>query len=1006
MTIFQTLRRGLRRAAAAGLAAAVLAAVPAASQPEPGDGMRELAPLERADRPREDGFFEPFFHKVGTQLSCDHVRYRIRFGFNASPAALDSPLVAEFFDVHRFALTDQLPAGLSIENAVVAGDVTGVGGGAMPAHVISSTGGPDDTVDLGDFQMSLVDLDGFGAPGERSMSMTILARIDPAAFPAPAIVPNQAFLEITRVDGPSATAASHDPALPDDGSLITGEPTNVAIDLTGCDRPPPPPPPPGDDPETACFRVDTGEVDCTPGGAAFIYHMDFGPEMGGNVVQLRSNTPGIAIDPPAQVVPAGGGTLSWTIHGAAPGDVVELVVVGVETYAGPAEGVGICCTQIVELVIPEDLDCPDRVPEPDIRVEKRADVSSCTREGGCDFTITVTNAGDGTYDGRIVLEEVTTPGSAAVSSGPNAPWTCVPGVSPMLCEHPPTTLEPGESVELKLGFTPGPGWEARYIRNCAEYDYTASGKEAFGDLSNDKACAVIPLCVPGQGPECTPQDEPRVDLTIRKRAAPAECTPDGLCRFVIEVINSGTAVHNGPLVVVDEFSVHPPVSVNFAPTPPWSCVAESGIRFRCEHPAIALPPGGSVPLTVHAVVTDYPTDMVENCAELEPVPAETDLGNNRSCATARIPGNEPGRPLITIDKTGDAECTLGGECRFQITITNGGDAAFSGPMNLGDAIEIEGLGGTAVPIVSVNPPFGCATEPTELPFMCEATIELGAGESRSHEVVVRLPDAGAFPDGPPNGPLDGRNCAAIVEPGAVVERDRALTRAPVAGEEAEGRHSCHPFRVGVPQEEEPQCSPGFVMNEAGRCVCPQGTSFRNGQCVGEQGTIPVPTPRPTPPPAQQCTLLPGQVRTQSGECVCPRGTRLRNGRCVERTVDPQPQQPPARQCTLLPGQIRTQSGECVCPRGTRLSRGRCVEVTTVPQCGQGEVLRNGRCVTVQREPACNPPAIMRNGRCVIVERLPQRQPSIIINPQILEPLFRGNRGSDQGGVQRQKVPGQ
>ena len=39
-----------------------------------------------------------------------------------------------------------------------------------------------------------------------------------------------------------------------------------------------------------------------------------------------------------------------------------------------------------------------------------------------------------------------------------------------------TTLEPGEWVELKLGFAPGPGWDWNFIGNCAAYDYTASGK--------------------------------------------------------------------------------------------------------------------------------------------------------------------------------------------------------------------------------------------------------------------------------------------------------------------------------------------------------------------------------------------------------------------------------------------------------------------------------------------------------------------------------------------------
>ena len=115
-----------------------------------------------------------------------------------------------------------------------------------------------------------------------------------------------------------------------------------------------------------------------PGGGAFIYHMPVGPELGGKWVQLRTTTPGVIVAPLSQLAPIGGGVLNWTITGALPGDVVHLVVTGVETYAGPEEGVGLCCSQTVEIVIPEDLECPPG-GEPDIKVEKRADVRAAAR---------------------------------------------------------------------------------------------------------------------------------------------------------------------------------------------------------------------------------------------------------------------------------------------------------------------------------------------------------------------------------------------------------------------------------------------------------------------------------------------------------------------------------------------------------------------------------------------------------------------------------------------------
>ena len=138
-------------------------------------------------------------------------------------------------------------------------------------------------------------------------------------------------------------------------------------------------PPPGDREE--CFKVETGEVDCVPGGGAFIYHMPVGPEFGGKWVQLRTTTPGIIVAPLSQLVPIGGGVLNWTITGALPGDVVHLIVTGIETYAGPEEGVGLCCTQTIDIVIPPDLECPPEAASPTSRSRRRPTIERCTPEG-------------------------------------------------------------------------------------------------------------------------------------------------------------------------------------------------------------------------------------------------------------------------------------------------------------------------------------------------------------------------------------------------------------------------------------------------------------------------------------------------------------------------------------------------------------------------------------------------------------------------------------------------
>ena len=51
------------------------------------------------------------------------------------------------------------------------------------------------------------------------------------------------------------------------------------------------------------------------------------------------------------------------------------------------------------------------------------------------------------------------------------------------------------------------------------------------------------------------------------------------------------------------------------------------------------------------------------------------------------------------------ECRPGRPCTFEITITNDGTTPFSGPVRIGDAIAVEGLGRLdGVAIAAIVPP--------------------------------------------------------------------------------------------------------------------------------------------------------------------------------------------------------------------------------------------------------------------------------------------------------------
>lgn len=1069
-------RRGARWLMAAGIAVAMY--TPVASHAE--DAV-PITPELRLDldnskiiTPRPERVV-PFFTKKGTQRSCDYVVYSLSFGLRGGAQSFADPGMIALLKKLKIDFKDQLPHGLSIVSAHVSGDGTDAAGGPLPGVSISTSADPNDTATVSDFRLSAADLDGAGAANERVINFQITAKIDHAAFPSPTVIDNQGLIKITNGAGTGTIIPSQDPGKPDDGDYKTGVKTSIKIDLTNCDKRPPPP-------DRECFKVERGTVDCVPGGGAFIYHMPVGPEMGGKWVQVSTTTPGITIIPDTQLVPAGGGVLNWKIIGASPGDVIHLIVTGIETYAGPKEGWGLCCTQTIDIVIPRDLRCPPD-KEPDLKVEKRADVTRCTMGGGCDFTIRVTNVGGAPYHGKIVLDEVTLPAGSTLDSGPNPPWVCVPGVTPMTCTYPVTTLNPGASVDLKLGFKPDGGWQGSVLRNCATYNYGASGKPLFGSQQNDRGCASIPICRRGdRNPDCRPPVDKKVDLILKKRARIPVCTPDGICYFVIDIINNGSVPYNGPLTVIDNYPGGAPASSTFGPSPPWTCGPNGPGQFRCDNAGIMLMPGASTPIVVKAVMpAGYQSDTVENCAALKPVPGEVDLTNNKACAKERfrhpnggkptlritkvcngslagaavvscritiislgtaaptgpvrvndaatlIAGGAPvqiqtvtpdgpewacgavpanalscqipgavmtpgtsrhfdvtvsangafencargsygpapgddvvypfgqdcakggGAPTISVKKTGDAECHPGQPCSFEITITNDGQTPFSGPVRIGDAVGVDGLGRLeGVEITSIEPPFGCSPEPATLPLSCIANLTIGAGESHVHTVTVVLPDDGRLAN--LQGNVSGQNCVGVLSPDTRVQGGDMLSgdQTNIQGDRGKA-YACHPFTIK--REVKKECSPGFVMNDAGRCVCPEGTTFRNGQCSPDGGVIVEPKPRP-------CVLLKGQIRTEDGRCVCPRGTELENGACVK--ID-------KPGCTI-PGSVPTSDGNgCYCPDGTHLDRqaNACVRDKQKPEqctirgqvhdadgdcvCPRGTEVRNGACRPIRPKP--------------------------------------------------------
>ena len=166
-TIMQPLSyagRSARWLMAAGLTLAAMHTAPAQAQPAvdlvPAEGLR----LEGGPNPHPGhGEAEPFFEKIGEQLNCDYVRYRLRFGARGDPAKFTDPAFTANLQSVRMDFRDTLPAGLEIVDVQVTGDGTDAVGGPLPAAAISTVTNPNDTATIANFRITTADLDGSGS---------------------------------------------------------------------------------------------------------------------------------------------------------------------------------------------------------------------------------------------------------------------------------------------------------------------------------------------------------------------------------------------------------------------------------------------------------------------------------------------------------------------------------------------------------------------------------------------------------------------------------------------------------------------------------------------------------------------------------------------------------------------------------------------------------------------------------------------------------------------------
>ncbi len=114
---------------------------------------------------------------------------------------------------------------------------------------------------------------------------------------------------------------------------------------------------------------------------------------------------------------------------------------------------------------------PPPAGQPDLAVSKTANQGACRANNTptCAFTVNVMNAGNAPFSGPINLRDTLTPSN--VVPGPvNPPWSCRRQGGSYACIHPPTTLPPGQSLNLSLNVRV-PRSATGSVSNCAALNW-------------------------------------------------------------------------------------------------------------------------------------------------------------------------------------------------------------------------------------------------------------------------------------------------------------------------------------------------------------------------------------------------------------------------------------------------------------------------------------------------------------------------------------------------------
>ena len=260
----------------------------------------------------------------------------------------------------------------------------------------------------------------------------------------------------------------------------------------------------------------------------------------------------------------------------------------------------------------------------------------------CGYRVTVENAGPGSYNGDIAVDETIPPGTTPIFSGPG--WLCPGAGNHYTCTFSGANLpNPGNSVSffVRLDFTKAQAEGDELQSPQSRQDHGGAWKHAekyrsvqrHGRRSRDRSGRHL-------------QRPPEANLRITKRAAPVlqRSGDDWWCSWAIRVWNMGPAKYVDPIEVEEALPGQP---VDASWNAPWNCTGLGGdgggavctqsqpVGLLPFAVAFALPQGEVLRSAVRSKNCLLPN--VAKITEAAPGTTRTAIRRRHRGATAKVP---------------------------------------------------------------------------------------------------------------------------------------------------------------------------------------------------------------------------------------------------------------------------------------------------------------------------------------------------------------------------------